>query len=70
MVHNKRRAGVARNAHLTFPLRDCLGKAVWIGLALLGFRPARLRAFTTMRLYWPKRSVEGKVDCVPLERTQ
>jgi uncharacterized membrane protein YfcA len=32
----------------TFPPPDCLGKAVWMGRALLGFRPARL-ALGTVR---------------------
>jgi hypothetical protein len=37
MVHIRGARALLVMPHRTFPLRDCLGKAVWIGLALLGF---------------------------------
>ena len=37
MVHIRGARVLLVMPHRTFPLRDCLGKAVWIGLALLGF---------------------------------
>jgi hypothetical protein len=37
MVHIRGARVLLVMFHRRFPLRDCLGKAVWIGLALLGF---------------------------------
>ena len=37
MVHIRGARALLVMPHGTFPLRDYLGKAVWIGLALLGF---------------------------------
>jgi hypothetical protein len=37
MVHIRGARALLVIPHRTFPLRDCLGKAAWIGLALLGF---------------------------------
>jgi hypothetical protein len=53
--------------HRTFPLRDCLGKAVWIGLALLVLGQLDFELSRPCASAGRKRSVEGKVDSVAVE---
>jgi hypothetical protein len=45
MVHIRSAPALLVTPHRTFPLPDCLGKAVWIGLALLGFWASSTSSF-------------------------
>jgi hypothetical protein len=68
MVHIRGARALLVMPHRAFPLPDRLGKAVWTGLALLGFSASSTSSFHGRApLLAEKRSVEGKVDCVAVE---
>jgi hypothetical protein len=71
MVHIRGARALLVMPHRAFPLPDRLGKAVWTGLALLGFSASSTSSFHGRApLLAEKEALKGKWTASPLKRTQ